>query len=54
MSSIFINHSSQDNGWAEQIRDWLLDGREQRPQKQRFRSLFLDFEADDRIQAGEH
>ena len=53
MSSIFISHSSHDNGWAEQIRDWLLDGREQRPQEQRFRSLFLDFDPVDGIQAGE-
>ena len=53
MSSIFISHSSHDNSWAEQIRDWLQDERAQRPQEQRFRSLFLDFDPEDGIQAGE-
>ena len=52
MSSIFISHSSHDNAWAERIRDWLKDGQEQRPQEQRFRSLFLDFD-NDGIHAGE-
>jgi hypothetical protein len=23
MSTIFISHSSEDNAWAERIRDWL-------------------------------
>jgi formylglycine-generating enzyme required for sulfatase activity len=53
VSSIFISHSSYDNAWAERIREWLLDEQEQRPQEQRFRSLFLDFDPDDGIQAGE-
>ncbi len=53
MSSIFISHSSHDNAWAERIRDWLLDEREQRQQEQRFRSLFLDFDPDHGIQVGE-
>ena len=44
MSSIFISHSSHDNAWAERIRDWLKDEQKQRPQEQRFRSLFLDFD----------
>ena len=53
MSSIFISHSSHDNTWAERIRDWLKDEQKQRPQEQRFRSLFLDFDPDDGIQTGE-
>ena len=53
MSSIFISHSSEDNGWAERIRDWLKDEQKQRPQEQRFLSLFLDFDPDDGIKAGE-
>ena len=53
MSAIFISHSSHDNTWARRIRDWLKDEQEQRPQEQRFRSLFLDFDPDDGIQAGE-
>jgi formylglycine-generating enzyme required for sulfatase activity len=53
VSSIFISHSSHDNSWAERISDWLQDERAQRPQEQRFRSLFLDFDPEDGIQAGE-
>ena len=53
MSSIFISHISEDNGWAERIRDWLKDEQNQRPPEQRFRSLFLDFDPDDGIKAGE-
>ena len=53
MSSIFISYSSEDNGWAERIRDWLKDEQKQRPQEQRFLSLFLDFDPDDGIKAGE-
>ena len=53
MSAIFISHSSHDNAWAGRLRDWLKDDQEQRPQEQRFRSLFLDFDPDDGIHAGE-
>ena len=53
VSAIFISHSSRDDTWALRIRDWLLDEQEQRPQEQRFRSLFLDFDPDDGINAGE-
>jgi len=53
MSAIFISHSSKDNTWAERIREWLLDELEQRPQEQRFRSLFLDFDPDDGLHVGE-
>ena len=53
MSSIFISHSSHDNTWAERIRDWLKDEQKQRPQEQRFRSLFLNFDPDAGIQTGE-
>jgi hypothetical protein len=53
VSSIFISHSSHDNAWAERISDWLKDEQKQRPQEQRFRSLFLDFDSDDGIQVGE-
>jgi hypothetical protein len=53
VSAIFISHSSRDNAWALRIRDWLGDGQEQRPQEQRFRSLFLDFDPDDGLHVGE-
>ncbi len=53
MSAIFISHSSRDNEWALRIRDWLGDGQEERPQEQRFRSLFLDFDPDDGLHVGE-
>jgi formylglycine-generating enzyme required for sulfatase activity len=53
LSSIFISHSSHDNGWAERICEWLKDEQKQRPQEQRYRSMFLDFDPDDGIKAGE-
>ena len=46
MRKIFISHSSRDNVWAERIHDWLKNEQKQRPQEQRFRSLFLDFDPD--------
>lgn len=53
MSTIFISLSSHENAWAERICDWLKDEQKQRPQVQRFRSLFLDFDPDADIQTGE-
>lgn len=45
MSAIFISHSSADNAWAEQIATWL--------KSQGYESLFLDFDPDAGLQAGE-
>jgi hypothetical protein len=53
VSTIFISLSSHGNAWAERICDWLKDEQKQRPQVQRFRSLFLDFDPDADIQTGE-
>ena len=53
MGAIFISHSSKDNAWAERIRQWLKDEQQQRPEEQRYRSLFLDFDPDDGLHAGE-
>src|SRR5262245_4681601 len=44
MSSIFISHSSKDNATAAQLNAWLA-GHGQR-------SVFLDFDPDNRIPAG--
>jgi len=44
MSTIFISHSSEDNAWAERIRDWLQGRADKQQPDYRYQSLFLDFD----------
>lgn len=45
MSTIFISHSSADNALATELLDWL--------RTQGYRSVFLDLDPDEGIEAGE-
>jgi formylglycine-generating enzyme required for sulfatase activity len=44
VSTIFISHSSEDNAWAERIRDWLEGSANKQHPKRQYQSLFLDFD----------
>ena len=52
MSTIFISHSSEDNAWAERIRDWLQGSEEKQHPEHRYQSLFLDFDPEQGIPVG--
>lgn len=52
MSTIFISHSSEDNGWAERIRDWLQGSANKQQPNYRYQSLFLDFDPEQGIPVG--
>ncbi|MFN6343661.1 MAG: SUMF1/EgtB/PvdO family nonheme iron enzyme [Cyanobium sp.] len=52
MSSIFISHSSNDNAWAELIRDWLQGSTNKQHPERRYQSLFLDFDPELGIPVG--
>ena len=52
MSSIFISHSSEDNAWAERIRDWLQGSANKQYPERRYQSLFLDFDPERGIPVG--
>jgi formylglycine-generating enzyme required for sulfatase activity len=52
MSAIFISHSSQDNAWAERIRDWLQDSANKQQPAYCYQSLFLDFDPEQGIPVG--
>jgi hypothetical protein len=52
MSSIFISHSSEDNAWAERIRDWLKGSVNKQHPEHRYQSLFLDFDPEQGIPVG--
>lgn len=45
MSTIFVSHSSADNALATELLDWL--------RTQGYRSVFLDLDPDEGIEAGE-
>ncbi len=44
MSALFISHSSKDNAFCDQLKDWLAS--------EGHRSVFLDFDAEAGIEAG--
>ena len=52
MSTIFISHSSEDNAWAERIRDWLQGSADKQHPEHRYQSLFLDFDPEQGIPVG--
>lgn len=52
MSTIFISHSSEDNAWAERIRDWLQGNTNKQQPDFRYQSLFLDFDPEQGIPVG--
>ena len=52
MSTIFISHSSEDNAWAERIRDWLQGSADKQQPDYRYQSLFLDFDPEQGIPVG--
>ena len=52
MSTIFISHSSEDNAWAERIRDWLQGSANKQQPDFRYQSLFLDFDPEQGIPVG--
>ena len=52
MSSIFISHSSENNAWAERIRDWLQGSANKQHPERRYQSLFLDFDPEKGIPVG--
>jgi formylglycine-generating enzyme required for sulfatase activity len=52
MSTIFISHSSEDNAWAERIRDWLQGRADKQQPDYRYQSLFLDFDPEQGIPVG--
>ena len=52
MSTIFISHSSEDNAWAERIRDWLQGSANKQQPDYRYQSLFLDFDPEQGIPVG--
>jgi hypothetical protein len=52
MSTIFISHSSEDNAWAERIRDWLQGSANKQQPDFRYQSLFLDFDPERGIPVG--
>lgn len=52
MSAIFISHSSEDNAWAERIRDWLKGSANKQQPDVRYQSLFLDFDPEQGIPVG--
>ncbi|MFN9637033.1 MAG: TIR domain-containing protein, partial [Synechococcaceae cyanobacterium] len=52
MSTIFISHSSEDNAWAERIRDWLQGSENKQQPDYRYQSLFLDFDPEQGIPVG--
>jgi formylglycine-generating enzyme required for sulfatase activity len=52
MSTIFISHSSEDNAWAERIRDWLQGSANKQQPVYRYQSLFLDFDPEVGIPVG--
>src|SRR4051794_892808 len=47
MASIFISHSSKDNAWARKLKAWL------EPKPRNHRSLFLDFDREAGLRAGD-
>ncbi|MFN9486093.1 MAG: toll/interleukin-1 receptor domain-containing protein, partial [Cyanobacteriota bacterium] len=53
MSAIFISHSSTDNAWAREIRDWLKGGDRKTEPERRYASLFLDFDPEVGIPPGQ-
>jgi hypothetical protein len=52
MSTIFISHSSEDNAWAERIRDWLQGNTNKQKPEYGFQSLFLYFDLEKGISVG--
>jgi formylglycine-generating enzyme required for sulfatase activity/energy-coupling factor transporter ATP-binding protein EcfA2 len=52
VSSIFISHSSEDNAWADRIRDWLQGSENKQYPERRYQSLFLDFDPERGIPVG--
>lgn len=53
MSAIFISHSSTDNAWAREIRDWLKGGDRKTEPERRYDSLFIDFDPEVGIPLGQ-
>ena len=52
MSTIFISHKSEDNVWAERIREWLQGSANKQHPERRYQSLFLDFDPEKGIPVG--
>ena len=52
MSSIFISHSSADNGWAQRIATWLQGEEDKQQPERRYEALFLDFDPEHGIPLG--
>jgi formylglycine-generating enzyme required for sulfatase activity len=52
MSTIFLSHSSKDNGWAERIQDWLQGSEHKQQPQLRYHSTFLDFDPEQGIPLG--
>jgi formylglycine-generating enzyme required for sulfatase activity len=52
VSAIFISHSSEDNAWAERLRDWLQGSANKQYPERRYQSLFLDFDPERGIPVG--
>jgi len=52
VSSIFISHSSADNGWAQRIATWLQGEEDKQQPERRYEALFLDFDPEHGIPLG--